>query len=136
MGFLKQLRDATGREPPTKPFLTAIREIAKKMAAENADPWAAILANLKGHVVGGIERISTKDVFEKLGNPPRAQSSDIRRRLARRMVELGWSSIRAHGLNPRGFLTRVRGFARPADHEGEPLQPPSNRPGRRPQPLM
>ena len=89
MGWLKTLKEARGDDTPAeanKPWLSKLKEQAEAMAEQSDDPWAPILANLKGHVVRGIERISTKDVFEKLGIPARAQSSDIRRRLARRMV--------------------------------------------------
>jgi hypothetical protein len=142
VAWISKLRSAAGDNAPTearKPWLTQLRDAAETMAKQSGDPWAPILANLKGHVVGGIERIATFRVFELLGIPPRAQSSDIRRRLARRMVEHGWQPIRAHGLNERSFLTRVRGFARPADHEGTPRQPVTRRgsqPGSRVQPLM
>jgi hypothetical protein len=136
----QQARAAAGDNAPAeahKSFMQKISDAAKAAQAQSADEWATILANLRGHVVGGVERISTKDVFEKLGIPPKAQSSDIRRRLARRMADLGWHPIRCHGLNERSFLTRVRGFARPASHEGTPLLPPNTpKAGRRPQPLM
>jgi hypothetical protein len=136
----EQARAAAGDNAPTEPaqpFISKITAAAKAMAQQGDDAWAPILANLKGTVVGGIERIATFRVFELLGIPPRAQSSDIRRRLARRMTELGWQPIRCHGLNEKSFLTRVRGFARPASHEGTPLLPPNTtKAGRRPQPLM
>jgi hypothetical protein len=140
MGWLKTLREAGGDNAPPeahKPWLRRLRDTKEAMAAQGDNPWEPILRGLKGHVVGGVERIATFRVFELLGVPPRAQSSDIRRRLARRMAELGWQAIRAHGLNERSFLTRVRGFARVADHERTPLLPPNTtKPGRRPQPLM
>jgi hypothetical protein len=119
-----------------KAWLTQLRDAAEAIAEQSDDPWEPTLRELKGHV-GGVERIATFRVFELLGVPPRAQSSDIRRRLVRRMAELGWQPIRCHGMNERSFLTRVRGFARPADHEGTPLLPPNTtKAGRRPQPLM
>jgi hypothetical protein len=147
MAWLNQLKNtakSTTRTPAVtadadadKPFLVKMAAIAEAAAQQSDDPWEPILRGLKGTVVGGVERIATFRVFELLGVPPRAQSSDIRRRLAKRMVELGWQPIRAHGLNERSFLTRVRGFSRVADHEGAPLLPPNTtKAGRRPQPLM
>jgi hypothetical protein len=137
---LKETRAPAGDNAPTedhRPWLTQLRDTAETMAEQSDDPWEPVLQSLKGVVVGGVERIATFRVFELLGIPPRAQSSDIRRRLARRMAELGWQPIRAHGLNERSFLTRVRGFSRVADHEGTPLLPPNTtKAGRRPQPLM
>jgi hypothetical protein len=139
MAWVTKIREQTGskRDDAHKPFLKRLRDVREAMVAQGDDPWEPILRDLKGTVVGGIERIATFRVFELLGVPPRAQSSDIRRRLARRMVEHGWQPIRAHGLNERSFLTRVRGFSRLADHEGTPLLPPNTtKAGRRPQPLM
>jgi hypothetical protein len=137
---LKETRAPAGDNAPTeahKPWKEQLRASADAMAELGDDPWAPVLQGLTGTVVGGVERIATFRVFELLGVPPRAQSSDIRRRLAKRMVELGWQPIRAHGLNERSFLTRVRGFSRVADHEGAPLLPPNTtKAGRRPQPLM
>jgi hypothetical protein len=136
-----QARAAAGDNAPAehadKPFLKKIRDAADAMAKQGDDPWQHVLETLRGHVVGGVERISTKAIFEKLGVPPRAQSTDVRQRLRRRMVELGWEPIRAHGLNSRGFLTRVRGYCRVASHDGTPRLPPNTtKAGRRPQPLM
>src|SRR5262245_28945913 len=135
--WTKKLQAARGSaDDKPQPFVARLRAGAEAMARQGDDPWEPTLQNLKGRVVGGVERIATAHVFEALGVPPRGRSSDLSRRLSRKMIALGWSPIRAHGLNERSFLTRVRGFARPADHEGVPLQPPSNRPGRRQQPLM
>ena len=147
MPWLNELKKARPETPgeaapaadTDKPFMKMLAETAEAMVKQSDDPWEAILQNLQGTVVGGVERIATFRVFELLGIPPRARSSDIRRRLARRMSELGWQAIREHGLNERSFLTRVRGFARPAVHGGTPLQTSTRKgsqPGRRVQPLM
>jgi hypothetical protein len=84
-------------------------------AARNAveeDPWEAALRKLKGRIGhDGVERISTHDVFDVLEVPMRRRPSETVR-LSRVMRRLGWSSIRARGLNPRSYRDRVRGYAR------------------------
>jgi hypothetical protein len=119
MGWLKTLREARGDNAPTeahRPWLTQLRDAAEAMAEQSDDPWALVLDNLRGHVVGGVERISTQEIYEKLGVRRNVQSGNTGRRLAIYMADRGWKSIRAHGLNPHGrFSTRVRGYARVAD---------------------
>jgi hypothetical protein len=81
------------------------------------DLWETTLRKLKGRVGGdGIERISTNDVFDALEVPMRHRQSQTVR-LSRVMRSLGWSNIRARGLNPGSYRDRVRGYAREvADH--------------------
>ena len=94
-------------------FIQRIRERAEAARSNtDTDPWEHTLRKAKGHVgPDGIERISTKDLFEILEVPLRARASKTVR-LSRVMRGLGWSSIRARGLNPGGYLDRVRGYAR------------------------
>jgi hypothetical protein len=76
------------------------------------DPWKATLRKLKGRVgIDGIERISTTDVFDALEVPMRRRPS-LTLRLSGLIRRLGWSNIRARGLNPGSYRDRVRGFAR------------------------
>jgi hypothetical protein len=85
-------------------------EAARNAAVE--DPWEAALRKLKGRVGhDGVERVSTHDIFELLEVPMRRRPSETIR-LSRVMRALGWSSIRARGLNPRSYRDRSRGYAR------------------------
>jgi hypothetical protein len=94
--FLQTLRDAA--------------EAAREATAE--DPWEPPLRKLKGRVAAdGVERVSTNDVFDVLEVPMRRRASQTVR-LSKLMRRLGWSNIRARGLNPGSYRDRVRGFAR------------------------
>jgi hypothetical protein len=94
-------------------FVQVLRERAE--AARNSkeeDPWDAALRKLKGRIAhDGIERIATNDVFDALEVPMRRRPSETVR-LSRLMRRLGWSNIRARGLNPGSYRDRVRGYAR------------------------
>jgi hypothetical protein len=80
--------------------------------AEREDPWTPALHKMKGKVGhDGIERISTTDVFDILEVPMRARPG-LTVRLSSVMRQLGWSNIRARGLNPGSYRDRVRGYAR------------------------
>ena len=107
----------TTEQPPVHPsprsFLQALRDGAE--AARNArarDPWEATLRKLKGRIAAdGVERISTTDVFDALEIPMRRRPSQTVR-LSQLMRRLGWTNIRARGLNPGSYRDRVRGYAR------------------------
>ena len=87
----------------------AVEELSQ---SENEDPWEPVLRGLKGHVgPDGVERVSTYDVFEGLEVPIRRRAG-LTVRLSRLMRSLGWTNIRAHGLNSHSYRDRVRGFAR------------------------
>ena len=94
--FLQQLRDGA--------------EAARYSTAEH--PWEPTLRKLKGRVAhDGVERVSTNDVFDVLEVPMRRRTS-LTVRLSRVMRRLGWTNIRARGLNPGSYRDRVRGYAR------------------------
>jgi hypothetical protein len=85
-----------------------------------AEPWRARLERLKGKIGDdGVERISTQAIFDLLEVPQHRRTAGEGRRLARMMRELGWSTIKARGLNQRGLLEQIRGYAR--DRTGSPL---------------
>jgi hypothetical protein len=94
-------------------FIEQLRQSADAVrAAGYADPWESTLRKIKGRVGGdGVERISTTDVFDELEVPMRRRAA-LTVRLSRVMRKLGWSNIRARGLNPGSYRERVRGFAR------------------------
>ncbi len=99
-----------------KPHLSyrqQLRHIAEAARAPSAqDPWEPPLRKLKGRVApDGVERIATKDVFDILEVPMRQRAS-LTVRLSGVMRWLGWTNIRAHGLNPGSYRDRVRGYAR------------------------
>jgi hypothetical protein len=76
------------------------------------DPWVQPLRRLRGHVGhDGVERLSTHEVFDVLEVPMRQRASKTVR-LSRVMRHLGWSNIRARGLNRGSYRDRVRGYAR------------------------
>jgi hypothetical protein len=107
--FIEELK----RRFSDRSFLQTLRDAAQ--AARNAtaeDPWEPTLRKLKGRIgPDGVERISTNDVFDALEIPMRRRPSRTVR-LSRVMRKLGWSNIRARGLNPGSFRDRVRGYAR------------------------
>jgi hypothetical protein len=104
---------------PTNPrlshrsFLQALRDGAEAVRnSPEEDPWEATLRKLKGRTAhDGVERISTTDVFDALEIPIRRRSS-LTVRLSKLMRRLGWTNIRARGLNPGSYRDRVRGYAR------------------------
>jgi hypothetical protein len=96
------------------------RSRCAEMLARNSDPWRLRLERLRGKVGDdGIERISTQAVFDVLEVPQCNRGAGACRRLAKLMRELGWSPIKARGLNQRGLLEQIRGYAR--DRTRSPL---------------
>ncbi len=94
-------------------FLQTLRDAAHTVKqADKEDPWIPALRKIKGKIGhDGIERISTTDVFDTLEVPMGARPAQTIR-LSRVMRQLGWSNIRARGLNPGSYRDRVRGYAR------------------------
>jgi hypothetical protein len=100
-------------------WLSRMREHAE-MAARNADPWRLRLERIRGKVGDdNVERIGTQAIFDALEVSKRNRGAGACKRLARLMRELGWSPIKARGLNQRGLLEQIRGYAR--DPRGSPL---------------
>lgn len=98
-------------------------EAARYSAVE--DPWEPVLRRLKGRIGhDGIERVSTNDVFDFLEIPMRRRQSETVR-VSRVMRKLGWSNIRARGLNPGSYRDRVRGYAREVPRHPETIRRPS-----------
>ena len=111
---------------PRRSFLQSLRDGAE--AARNSrteDPWEATLRKLKGRVAAdGIERICTTDVFDALEVPMRRRPS-LTVRVSKLMGRLGWTNIRARGLNPGSYRDRVRGYAREVPHHPATLRSPN-----------
>jgi hypothetical protein len=101
-------------------WVTRMREAQAEMAARNADPWRLRLERLRVKVGDdNVERIGTQAIFDILEVLQGNRGAGACKRLARLMRELGWSPIRARGLNQRGLLEQIRGYAR--DPRGSPL---------------
>ena len=101
-------------------WVTRMRNEAEMAVARNADPWRLRLERLHGTVGDdNVERIGTQVIFDVLEVPKRNRGAGACKRLARLMRELGWSPIKARGLNQRGLLEQIRGYAR--DPRGSPL---------------
>jgi len=79
------------------------------------EPWRLPLERLRGTIgEDGIERISTQTVFDVLGVPQRNRGTGACRRLAKVMIELGWTAVRVRGLTRGGYREQVRGYCRDA----------------------
>jgi hypothetical protein len=111
---------------PHRSFLQALRDSAAATRTSTPEhPWEGKLRKLKGRIgADGVERVSTTDVFDELEVPiPRRSSSTVQ--LSRLMRRLGWSNIRARGLNPGSYRDRVRGYAREVPGHPATLQKPN-----------
>jgi hypothetical protein len=99
--------------PSRRSFLQALREGKEAVRkAPPEDPWVPTLRKLKGRIGhDGVERIATTHAFDELEVPMRHRPSQTVR-LSRLMRRLGWTNIRARGLNPGSYRDRVRGYAR------------------------
>ena len=101
-------------------FLGKVQAAKARAQAQSADPWRAKLQSLHGRIGDdGVERISTQVVFDILEVGQRNRGAGQGRRLAKLMRELRWSPIKARGLNQRGLLEQIRGYAR--DRRRSPL---------------
>jgi hypothetical protein len=93
---------------------------AQADAAQPLDPWRLPLQRLRGKVGDdNVERIATQAIFDFLEVAQSRRGAGACRRLSKLMRELGWRPIRARGLNQRGLLEQIRGWAR--DHTRSPL---------------
>lgn len=101
-------------------FFSRMQKAKAELLARDADPWISSLDRLRGKVGDdGVERIATQAIFDYLEIPQRRRGSGACRRLSRLMREAGWRPIKARGLNQRGLLDQIRGYAR--DHNRSPL---------------
>src|SRR5436190_18803215 len=86
-----------------------------------ADPWLSPLQRVRGKVeYDGLERVSTQTLLDVLEVPQRSRTAGTYRRLAKLMVELGWTAVRVRDMTRGGYLEQVRGYVR--DQRG--LTPP------------
>jgi hypothetical protein len=88
-----------------KSFWEELQEAKQQwQQVEKAEPWGLRLERLRGKVV-----------FDVLEVPQRNRGAGACRRLAKAMGDLGWSPIKARGLNQRGLREQIRGYARDKD---------------------
>jgi hypothetical protein len=118
--YQKERKLSINREQTLKTmvsFLEKLRQAQLERAARDADPWRLRLERVRGKVGDdGVERIATQVVFDVLEVPQRARGAGACRRLAKLMRELGWRPIKARGLNQRGLLEQIRGYAKDQTH--------------------
>jgi len=94
-------------------FLERLRASQAETARRLTDPWHLPLERLRGKLGDdNVERIATQAVLDFLEVPQRNRRAGTCRRLAKLMRELGWRPIKARGLNQRGLLEQIRGYAR------------------------
>jgi hypothetical protein len=88
--------------------MTRLRQgAAEARARGDEDPWEPTLRKIKGLIAAdGIERVSTTDLFDLL-EVPMGRRPTLTVRLSRVMKKLGWSNIRARGLNPGSYRDLV-----------------------------
>jgi hypothetical protein len=112
---------------PRRSFVQSLRDGAQRIrSARPEDAWLSVLRKLKGRVGhDGIERVATTDVFDALEVPMRRRPSETVR-LSRLMRSIGWSNIRARGLNPGSYRDRVRGYAREVPGHPATIQSPNH----------
>ena len=79
------------------------------------DPWLAPLQRVRGKIeLDGQERVSSQTVLDVLEVPQRKRTAGTFRRLAKLMVELGWTAVRVRDLTRGGYKEQVRGYVRTA----------------------
>ena len=101
--------------------------LLRKLRAETleveraADPWLARLQRVRGKVeLDGQERVSSQTVLDVLEVPQRQRTAGTFRRLARLMVELGWTAVRVRDLTRGGYKEQIRGYVRHARTSSPP----------------
>jgi hypothetical protein len=107
-------------------FLQRLRDAAHSVRlADREDPWTPTLRKIKGKIgQDGVERVSTSDALDLLQVPMPARPG-LTVRLSNVMRQLGWSNIRARGLNPGSYRDRVRGYAREVPGHPATMQLPN-----------
>jgi hypothetical protein len=89
-------------------------EAAKAAEVEPADPWRLTLGRVRGKVdfYDRVERVSSQTLLDLLEVPQRDRTAGTFRRLAKAMVELGWTAVRVRDLTRGGYKEQVRGYCR------------------------
>jgi hypothetical protein len=101
-------------------YLQKLEQARVGAVARGGDPWRLPLERLRGRIGDdNVERVANQAVLDFLEVPQRNRGAGACRRLAKLMRELGWSPIKARGLNQRGLREQIRGYAR--DKRGSQL---------------
>jgi hypothetical protein len=89
-------------------------EAAKSAAPQAVDPWRLTLERVRGKIdfYDRLERISTQTLLDLLEVPQCNRTAAVFRRLARVMIELGWTPVRVRDLTRGGYKEQVRGYCR------------------------
>jgi hypothetical protein len=88
---------------------------ARAQIERASDPWLLRLERVRGKVGDdGVERITTKILFDHLEVLQRSRGAGACRRFAKVMRELGWTALRVRDLTRGGYKEQVRGYCR--DH--------------------
>ena len=94
-------------------WLGKIKAAQAEMAAQNVDPWRLTLERVHGKIdYDGLERVSSQTLLDVLEVPQRSRRAGTYRRLAKLMVELGWTPVRMRDRTRGGYLEQVRGYVR------------------------
>jgi hypothetical protein len=95
--------------------LGKLRAATAELNAQQDDPWLAPLQRVRGKVeFEGMERVSSQNLLDLLELPQRSRKAGTFRRLAKLMVELGWTAVRVRDLTRGGYKEQVRGYVRGA----------------------
>jgi hypothetical protein len=98
-------------------FMARLRQAEIEAAAtETVDPWRLTLERVRGRVdfFDNLERVSSQTLLDLLEVPQRQRTAGTFRRLAKVMVELGWTAVRVRDLTRGGYKEQVRGYCRDA----------------------
>jgi hypothetical protein len=98
-------------------WLEEVERLRAEALARDAEPWRMPLERLHGQIGDdGIERVTTQSVLDVLEIPQRSRGAGTYRRLARLLIDLGWTPVRVRGLTRGSYLEQVRGYCRDARH--------------------
>jgi hypothetical protein len=88
------------------------REAQSKLQ-DTDDLWLDTLAAVNGELSkDGTEYITSQLLLEILQVPLNERTAGTYRHIAGLMVSLGWQPVRVFGLNARGSMDQIRGYAR------------------------
>jgi hypothetical protein len=96
-------------------WLGKLENAKAEQAARNVDPWRFPLERVHGKIdYDGLERVSSQTLLDILEVPQRSRRAHVYRRVAKLMVELGWTAVRVRDLTRGGYKEQVRGYCRDA----------------------
>ncbi len=95
-------------------FLGLVEEQIKNIDARNIDPWLSPLSRVRGKMdfFDNLERVSSQTLLDLLEIPQQSRRAPVYRRIAKLMVQLGWTAVRVRELTGRGCKEQARGYCR------------------------